>query len=110
MPFATSAKRLAYQARWKRQRQARWQAAGGCSRCGQPVTKFKLCQRCRAKMSQQYRKRLAKGPGGICAVCKKWKPSPARKTCRSCASRECGRIRCLTAKRHPVYGYLVRAA
>ena len=96
-----------YHALWKRQRAAYWKAHGGCPRCGQPREKFQTCQACRHKATLAYRRRLAKGPGRICASCGKRKPSALRATCRSCASRVNGVKRCATAKRHPVWGYLV---
>ena len=96
-----------YQREWSKRRFTRWQAAGACGRCGQPVTKFKTCQRCRRRDSVNYARRQAQGEGRICAVCGTWKRSVVRPRCLRCGRRVAGQARCATAKRHPTLGYLL---
>lgn len=63
MAFADVARRREYHRAYYRPRMAllrsRWRAIGACWSCGQPVTRFTRCNRCRAKSAAQKRRARA---------------------------------------------------
>lgn len=67
-PAVGLAWKRAYEQRWHKALSDRWRAAGACFLCGEPVTTFKRCRRCRVKAREAHARRMARKPAVFCVV------------------------------------------
>lgn len=76
--------RLRYQRKWMKVRAARWRDADCCTKCGTPVTKFKMCLECRERIARWHEARVARKPKRFCVI-HSW-VEIRLKGCRTCGT------------------------